>query len=271
MGNYALLQDFIDIISQQWFRKFFNDKLDELKNGLMEGTNDTFRTEFIPDIELMNQTLVSLKKQAEQLLTMKEITEFIDKNSLKQRSKDNKIANIALDEELINSIKENPDKVAEKITELIIKMQIGNILKSSSKAFSMIDSLLNKLGKDTIFSDIDREDVYYILQTEILKSVDKLKEWSINNSKMSKNFEEELIILMSNSKFSIKEDAIEIITHYFDNVINNELTESEIAVMSKPEGKEAAKIINYNKGVVICEELTAKIQLSIIIEKLLEN
>ncbi|QBQ07684.1 hypothetical protein SGLAD_v1c04850 [Spiroplasma gladiatoris] len=268
MGDYNLLQDFVNNVSQEWFKKFFIDKLDLLKNGLLEAQQD-FIGDFIPDVNVTNQLLANIKKQVSELKTHDQIDNFIKKNSLQLKVDGG--FNSEIQSELLNTIKENPTNIQEKITELIIKMQIGNIVKSGSKALEINAILLNKLGNDTSFSEIDREDITYILDTEISKSVEKLKNWSSQNPEQAENYEEELKILLSSDNSEKKEEACEIIEHYFETIIGNEIEEEDLQKLNPDDMDEKSKVIIFNDGVMIAEEVSAKIRLSSIFKKILNN
>ncbi|QGS51922.1 hypothetical protein [Spiroplasma tabanidicola] len=268
MNNYAVLQDFVNSVSQEWFKKFFTERLDLLKNGLLD-SNQEFIGDFTPDVTVMNNILTNIRKQVGELKTHEQINNFIRKNSLELKV--NGYFNSDVQNDLITTIKDNPTNIQEKITELIIKMQIGNIVKSGAIALEINNVLLQKLGNDTKFNDIDEDDITYILNMEILKSVDKLKKWSDQNPAQAENYQEELKVLINDADLNNKLEACEIIEHYFETIIGNDIKEEDIKNLDPKDIKETSKIVVFNNGVTIAEEVAAKINLSTIFRNILNN
>ncbi|QHX36654.1 hypothetical protein [Spiroplasma sp. BIUS-1] len=261
MQNSNNFKEYIDQITVGWFKKFINQKIDNFKTGFLDDTDIGFN-DFTPDVNVTSYMLNKIKLDIEKLNEYSEIKEFISNYSLNIKNNDDleSVGNSA-QMELFEALQKNPNDIQEKITELIMKMQINNITKNLNKALNVIDSLLSKLGQDSSLDEIDYEDLEYILQSNLDISLEKLKRWSVENPKQSDNFKEELQILESDPDFEKKREASEIIEHYFANIIGQEIDEDEMENINVNNINEKSKIIVFNKGIMISEELRGKVEL----------
>ncbi|AHI52877.1 hypothetical protein [Spiroplasma culicicola] len=260
MSNYSVLQEFTFSNSIKWFKEFFSNKLDELKSGLLEAPEHEMMGDLNLDVTTLNTIFSNIKQSLSEINNFKDLEDFIEEHTIKiQQGQDEQIS---LQNELVDAIKENPSNIHEKITEIIFKMQVGNIVKTCSKALEISRNLNNKLGIDTSFSEIDIEDINYIIDTELSKSADRLKNWSTQNPNQAENYKDELKILLSDEDIKAKKDAIEIIEHYFSTIIGNEIDDEEISNLTPGAIDKNSKIVIFNQGIIICEELYSKIHLS---------
>ncbi|AUM62650.1 hypothetical protein [Spiroplasma monobiae] len=267
MQNKKNFKQYIDEISTDWFKKFINEKIDIFRNGFLEDNDQGFG-DFKPDVNVTSYILNKVKADIESISNYNEIKKFISKYSLNVDGKEDlKSAGDAAQLELIETIQKNPDNIQEKITELIMKMQINNITKNLEKSLNVIEILASKLGEDTAIEDIEYEDLIYILDNNLQKSLDKIRRWNLENPKHSEFYEEEMKILESDADFDKKKEASEIIEHFFSNVIGEEIDEKEMEDIDVENLNERSKIIVFNKGIMISEELRGKIELISIIYK----
>ncbi|WP_338984263.1 hypothetical protein [Spiroplasma endosymbiont of Diplazon laetatorius] len=261
MQNTNNFKEYIDNISIKWFKQFLNEKIDNFKSGFLEDNDQGFG-DFTPDVNVTNYILNKVKLDIDEISQYSEIKAFISKYSLNIKGNDD-LKNIgdAAQLELLETIQKNPNNIQEKITELIMKMQINNITKNLDKALNVMDSLLSKLGEDTLIEEIEYEDLQYILESNLEKTLEKLKKWNVENPKQSDFYKEEMQIVESDPDFDKKREASEIIEHYFANIIGQEIDENEIEGLNVEDINEKSKIIVFNKGIMISEELRGKIEL----------
>ncbi|AGR42111.1 hypothetical protein [Spiroplasma diminutum] len=261
MENINNFKNYIDEISVNWFKKFINEKIDSFRNGFLEDNDQGFG-DFTPDINVTSYILNKVKIDIENIKQYNEIKNFISKYSLKIKNKDDLIsAGDAAQLELLETIEKNPNNIQEKITELIMKMQINNITKNLDKSLKILESLLNKLGEETLINEIEYEDLQYILESNLEKTLEKLKKWNIENPKQSDFYKEEMKIVENDPDFEKKREASEIIEHYFGNIIGQEIDEEEMEGLNVQNINERSKIVIFNKGIMISEELRGKIEL----------
>ncbi|QEH61836.1 hypothetical protein SCHIN_v1c06390 [Spiroplasma chinense] len=261
MEKYKQFSDFINTVSEKWFKSFFLGRLDELKNSLLD-SNTEIIGDFKPDLSTLNKIFANTKVEIEGFKTLEEINEYISTNFSISDDKDGTMPS-TIQTELVEAIKENPTNIHEKITELIIRMQVTTIVKNCHKALKLCDNLNGKLGSTTDFKDIDKEDVYYILNSDVAKIVNNLKNWSTQNPKQAENYENELKILMDEeSSIQEKKDASDIVEHYFSTIIGNEIDDEDINDLAPDKINENSIILIFNKGITICDEMVAKIDLT---------
>ncbi|ALD66405.1 hypothetical protein [Spiroplasma cantharicola] len=261
MQNTNSFKTYLDDISVKWFKNFIVEKVENFRNGFIEDNEPGFG-DFTPDLNVTSYILSKVKTDIETISKYSDIKDFIEKYSLNIKNNDD-LKNIgsAAQSELLETIEKNPNNIQEKITELIMKMQINNITKNLNKSLKIIETLLNKLGEDTLLNEIEYEDLEYILQKNLEKTLKKLKEWSAENPKQSEFYKEEMDIVSNDPDFQKRKEASEIIEHYFGNIIGQEIQENEIEELSVENINENSKIIVFNKGIMISEELRGKIEL----------
>ncbi|WP_339020144.1 hypothetical protein [Spiroplasma endosymbiont of Atherix ibis] len=255
------LKEYIDKISVDWFKKFIIQKIDNFKSSFLDDNDPGFGS-FSPDINVTSYILNNIKSDIEEIKEYNEIKNFIEKYSLNIKNSDD-MKNIggAAQLELFEIIQKNPNNIQEKITELVIKMQINNIIKNLSKSLNIVDNLMSKLGEDTLLDEIEYEDLKYILEVNLKKTLKKFKIWNIENQKQSDFYKEEMKIVENDPDFDKKREASKIIEHYFENIISQEINENEISEINVEKINENSKIIVFNKGIMISEELRGKIEL----------
>ncbi|AGR41145.1 hypothetical protein [Spiroplasma taiwanense] len=268
MKKITTLKEFINNISGQWFKDFFLEKVDSLRLGFLENSDQTFG-DFKPDIKIMNYILNGIKESVANIDSLEELKAFIAKYSFNNNAKGNlKIIGDEIQSELIETLNKNPNNIQEKITEIIIKMQINNITRNIKYSVDTLETLLSKIGEDTLIEDVLLEDIEYIINENYKISLEKLKIWSKQNPIQSKNYEDELEILESDKSFIEKKMASEIIEHYFNTIIGADIDENEITNLNPQNLNSNSKIIIFNKGIMICDELYSKLSL---INKMLES
>ncbi len=261
MQNSNNFKKYLDEISVKWFKNFIIEKIESFRNGFIED-NDPGFGDFTPDLNVTSYILNNVKTDIETISKYSDIKEFIEKYSLNiKNGEDLKSIGNAAQSELLETIEKNPNNIQEKITELIMKMQINNITKNLDKSLKIIETLLNKLGEDTSINEIEYEDLEYILQKNLEKTLKKLKQWNLENPKQSDFYKEEMAIVENDPDFQKRKEASEIIEHYFGNIIGQEIEENEIEGLSVENINENSKIIIFNKGIMISEELRGKIEL----------
>lgn len=261
MKNFSILNEFTNNVSSQWFKNFFTTKMDELKVGFFDvGTDED--ADFTPNLATLNKIFTNLKKDVKIIETFEEVNSFIDKMILKTADGKEDVRGNTLQNELIEAFKTNASDINEKVTEVIVKMQLGSISKSTQKALKVIEVLKNKLGKDTIFEEIEREDIEYILDSELKTSIDKLLHWSTIHPTHAENYKEELDILQNhNNGIKDRNEAATIIAHYFGTIIGNEIDQFDIEELNTGVIDKRSKVVIFNQGISICDEICAKIDL----------
>ncbi|AUB31545.1 hypothetical protein [Spiroplasma floricola] len=255
------LKEYTDEISVKWFKKFIIEKIDNFKLSFLDDNDPGFGS-FSPDVNVTSYILNNIKLEIEEIKKYEDIKKFIEKYSLNIKNGDD-MKNIGADAqlELFEIIQKNPSNIQEKITELIMKMQLNNIIKNLSKSLNIIDSLMSKLGEDTLLAEIEYEDLQYILEANLKKTLKKLEIWNMENPKQSDFYKDEMKIVENDPDFEKKREASKIIEHYFENIIGQEINENEIDEISVEKINENSKIIIFNKGIMISEELRGKIEL----------
>lgn len=254
-------KQYIDEISVKWFKKFLTEKIDNFKTGFLDDKDQVFG-DFAPDSNVTSYILNKVKGEIANIKKYTDVKDFIANYNLNIRNNDDlKSAGNAAQSELLETMQKNPNNIQEKITELIMKMQINNITKNLNKSLNIIDSLLSKLGEDTLIEEIEYDDLKYILESNLEITLDKLKKWSVENPKQSDFYKEEMKIVESNTDFEKRREASEIIEHYFVNLIGQEIDEKEVENLSIDDIDEKSKIIIFNKGIMLSEELRGKIEL----------
>ncbi|AKU79747.1 hypothetical protein [Spiroplasma turonicum] len=261
MKSNKNLIEFIDEISAKWFKDYFIKKINLIKSNFLND-NESDLGGFKLNMSVANFYLNSIKTDLEEIKDYDSMQKFVNKhNFYKMKTDDLKLFSEEASEEIAETLDKEGKNIEEKITELIIKMQINNITKNLGNSTKLFNSILNKLGNETSINDIDYEDLKYIIESSYNESLELFKSWSNQNKKQSINYEEELKVLESDDDFIKKLEASEIIEHYFNSIISSEIDDSEISDITNIKNVDNNKIIIFNKGIMSCEELCSKIDL----------
>ncbi|ASP28272.1 hypothetical protein SCORR_v1c05000 [Spiroplasma corruscae] len=261
MENKLRLKEFIDNIAVTWFKEYFLKKINSIKNNFLDETGSEL-VGFKPNINVANYYLNFVKDDLNDIDDFDTLQSFIKKhNFYKINADDLKIFSEEASNEIIETLDKEGKNIEEKITELIIKMQINNITKNLGNSIVVFKNILNKLGDESIIGEIDFSDFKYIVDNSYKESLESFKKWSNQNKKQSINYLDELKVLESNVDFDKKQEASEIIEHYFNSIISGEIDDSEISNLSNSQNVNNSKIVIFNKGIMSCEELCSKINL----------
>ncbi|AKX34152.1 hypothetical protein SLITO_v1c05010 [Spiroplasma litorale] len=261
MEKIINLKEFVNNISVQWFVNFFMKKINLIKNNFLDENNGE-TIGFKPNINVANFYLTTIKEELDNIKDYNTMQKFLKKhNFYKLKNDDLKMFSDQASSEIMETLDKDGKNLEEKLTELIIKMQINNISKNLSNSISIFKILLKKLGEETLINEIDFDDVTYLINNSYNESLERFKNWSLQNSKQSINYQEELKILDSDVDFDKKREASEIIEHYFNSIISNDIDDNEINDFSSVTDINKSKIVVFNKGIMSCEELCSKINL----------
>ncbi|WP_338971117.1 hypothetical protein [Spiroplasma endosymbiont of Panorpa germanica] len=269
--------EFLNEIGITWFRDNLGIKIEKLKKDFLELTNGE-NNENNPLID--NASAIMIKPQAIDSVykkfqdvsqswdTIQDIKNYtISNNNIfdltKIFSEQNSINNSDLISEMIDGDLD--------ISEVIVKVQIETIIKMLSNSLDLIDDILSKLGPNTQLKEIDTEDLEYVLDVSIKKSIDNFEKWIEMNYREFENFKEEFLIL-KDEKVTLEKrlEKADVISLFFKQFKSKEIAKDiEEIDLNNDQGftkNTAEKFINFTNGAQIVGDIKSRIKIAILIK-----
>ncbi|ARU91598.1 hypothetical protein SCLARK_001007 [Spiroplasma clarkii] len=246
------LKEFLDIVSIKWFKENFDDKLTDLKKSILEIPNENADAMAMQifDVQTLNSYVSEIKANVDSLENYSEIVIFMNKYTLNHK----KFQDIFTNKELAKTV-ENFQQNKDKLTEILLQSHISNSLVMFQNALSANLDLTNKLGADSSLTEIDIEDLEYILIKLLENQIFELNEWSSRFPKFSNKLSQELKNLNESKSILEVADISHTIEHVFMNTISEFLNDTE---NTQTISSSAEEIVEVNKGVEISEFILIK-------------
>ncbi|ATG97408.1 hypothetical protein [Mesoplasma lactucae] len=133
------------------------------------------------------------------------------------------------------------------LAKILVKIQIGRTFKEVESVLSFIREIQNKIGKTTELSEVNEDDVLYLLNKGIKEDTEKLeKQVEASEDAQREIGEEAAIICSANSKWSDKNNAKEVINIYLDKnyhkLLSDDMTVEQLQSGNTKEFPEWLKI-----------------------------
>ncbi|UWD35261.1 hypothetical protein NX779_01320 [Mycoplasma cottewii] len=157
--------------------------------------------------------------------------------------------------------------ISNEGSNLIINIQLSNVFNTYLPLLLQCEDILNKIGEDELLTDVSYEDVYYLLNSILEKSLEELTSQVYDNNKLDETFNSYYELLKNTKSWDEKLE----IASKFSNHISKEQIESLQSINQIPSPDESF-IKNIVKVEIIVKKIKYLISLSSkICDKLSEN
>ncbi|AHI53916.1 hypothetical protein SSABA_v1c05090 [Spiroplasma sabaudiense Ar-1343] len=279
MGNEEKqinLKTFLDKVGLVWFRKNLARKIEVFRLDFLEASNEKSDNPFTPPtvLPITTQSIDNVTGEFKDLLaemdSIDEVQDFANKsNNIFELT--NMFANQGSNKYAENLMQELMDNQIE-IESLVVKVQIETIFKILLKSLEMTNEIAKKIGEETSIRLVDIDDLKYLINLSIKKSLDSFDVWISKNYQELEHFKEELKSLKEN-EFDYEKNLqnAEIIVLYFKQFKIKEVTQDFEKSASENELKinqsSADKFINFTEGAQLASDIKNKLDLAIEILK----
>jgi len=213
-------KDLINEVTINWFRLTTKEKINEYSKN--------------PQFEMFNNQLINLNKSDYQneinrlLMEIEELNSYADIVSFVKVNKMNLTNNLDLTK-LQETIMKNGLK---SLPNLLIKIQLGYISDLVEHFFNEIGMWQDRIGRETPLSEIDENDINYLISLSLATATKKLVSLVKDNPEVMSELGEEFEVLSTNkSSLDQKEKMFKIIKIYFTKQRNEVLNSLSAKMM----------------------------------------
>jgi len=213
-------KDLINEITVQWFQKITKEKFDEFtKSPQFDIFNNQVmninKTDFIDEQNKVFMQIKELKSYADILGYVK-----LNKVSLENNWDMTKVQEMILKEGL------------KSLPSLMVKIQLGYISDLVEHFFNEIRMWQDRIGRETPLSEIDENDINYLISLSLATATKKLVSLVKDNPEVMSELGEEFEVLSTNkSSLDQKEKMFKIIKIYFTKQRNEVLNSLSAKMM----------------------------------------
>ncbi|EOA07402.1 Hypothetical protein MYEA_2000 [Mycoplasma yeatsii 13926] len=246
------LKKFKDLI----FYSFKQNLLDSVKKELTSlNIEDSTQV-----IGLPNESEADMQHFLQMLPTQTNINETVNLiNSQVDECKDFEDLKLYFNKRINDINKLNsPDNFAQFLTNiskegsnLIINIQLSNVFNTYLPLLSQCEDILNKIGEDELLKDVSYEDVYYLLNSILEKSLEELTSQVYDNNSLDETFNSYCELLKNTKSWDEKLE----IASKFSSHLSKEQIESLQSISQIPSPDES-----FIKNIVKIEIIVKKIK-----------
>lgn len=198
---------------------------------------------------------------------IKELEKLIDKYAnIKFGGVENQMNK--LEELILDDTEQNEDLSITKFSNYLINSQIGFYLAKIKNVLDIILENVKKIGGDSIFDEVDVEDIEYLLQLNYTTLIDKLCIWLDTYRTYTGDIRDKILDLQLPDAYEVKLKKLEIIHDFFEvrltNILDSDL-DSSFSEVDIQDISKKAQVLKFGSDTI--EEFQIFIEIAVEILK----
>ncbi|WP_031542773.1 hypothetical protein [Mesoplasma photuris] len=257
-NNQTLKQLLVEVLIKTSIDKIYEKSL-EIKTQFNDSgmADNPMVAQFLPKTDEINEYTTELVNQINQINTFENLVNLLKNNAVNIAG----MMNGSMDQAQLMSMMMSGGGFGKTM----LKMQFGSIFSTIQKAVVKTESIMNKLGADELLSEIDADDLDYLLNSALKSEINAIREFLIRNPHDAANIVTEFATLEDAKSWDKKYDSIKAIEKYFavykqQDMISEVQTMSDISELQNSEA--GAKLQNYADAIVNVHSISILITLA---------